>query len=156
PERVRLRQILTESRSDALRARREIEAGADFAAVARRLAHGPKAESGGYQGELARSDLPPAFVDVIFGLRPGEVSQVVPAEYGFHVFQVTERLRQEVVPLAEARGEILEKLRREQADRLLRALVAEGRARYNVTVYERNLPFKYEGSYKDAHFSKSY
>jgi peptidyl-prolyl cis-trans isomerase C len=150
PERVRLRQILTADRATAERARQEVVRGADFAAVARRLSRGPEAAMGGFQGELGRADLPPALVDVIFALRPGEVSRVVPASYGFHLFQVTARLPPELAPLAQAHDEILARLRRQRADQLLRSLVHEGQARYNVRVYERNLPFNYGGIYRDV------
>lgn len=161
PERVRLRQILTEDRKSAEAARREVMAGTPFEEVARRLSHGPNtpnapnATAGGYQGELARTDLPPPFADLIFSLQPGEVSPIVPAEYGFHLFQVVARQPAEVVPLAAARGEIVEKLRQERADGLLRSLVQEARGRYNVKVYERNLPFGYEGSYSETHGKKT-
>jgi hypothetical protein len=151
PERVQLRQILTEDRRTAEQARLAVQRGEDFAAVARRLSHDAGAAAGGYQGELARADLPPAFVDVIFSLRPGEVSRVIPAAYGFHLFQVVARLPAEVMPFDEARGEIASRLRRERADRGLAALVRQARARYNAKVYERNLPFDYEGSYGEIH-----
>jgi len=147
PERVRLRQILTQERQAAEEARREVAAGTPFEEVARKLSKGPNAAAGGDQGELARSDLPPSFADLIFSLKPGEVSPVVPAEYGFHVFQVVDHLPAEVVPLESARPEIAAKLRQEGADRLLRSLVQEARSHYNVKVYERNLPFGYQGSY---------
>jgi hypothetical protein len=155
PERVRLRQILTENRAAAEEARREIVAGTSFEEVARRLSRDPSAGAGGYQGELARGDLPPSFADVIFGLRPGEVSPIVPAEYGFHLFQVIGREPAEVVPLAAAREEVLARLRRQKADQLLRSLVQEARSHYNVKVYERNLPFGYEGSYGETHAKKT-
>jgi hypothetical protein len=148
PERVRLRQILTDDRKAAESALREIAAGADFGEVARRVSRDPSAASGGYQGVLAREDLPPAFADVIFALKPGEVSRIVPAEYGFHLFQVTAREPAGVVPLDQARGEILERLREKRGDDRLAALVRRGRAQYNVVVYERNLPFDYRGSYR--------
>jgi parvulin-like peptidyl-prolyl isomerase len=150
PERVRLRQILTADRRAAEEARREIAAGTPFEEVSRRLSRGPRADGGGYQGELARGDLPPSFADLIFALKPGEVSPVVPAEYGFHLFQVIEREPAEVVPLAAARGEVLGRLRQQRADQLLRSLVQEARSHYNVRVYERNLPFAYQGSYSHA------
>jgi hypothetical protein len=150
PERVRLRQILTGDRKAAEEARREIAAGTPFEEVSRRLSRGPRADGGGYQGELARGDLPPSFADLIFALKPGEVSPVVPAEYGFHLFQVTAREPAEVMPLAAARGEILGRLRQQRADQLLRSLVQEARSHYNVRVYERNLPFAYQGSYSHA------
>jgi len=155
PERVRLRQILTEDRQTAERAERAIRGGEDFSAVARRLSRDAAAAGGGYQGELARSDLPPAFVDVIFGLRPGEISRVVPAGYGFHIFQVVERLHAAVVPLDAAGAEIADRLRRERADRARASLVRQARDRYNARVYERNLPFEYEGSYGENHLHRS-
>jgi len=155
PERVRLRQILTEDRRTAERAERAIRGGEDFAAVARRLSRDAAAGGGGYQGELARSDLPPAFVDVIFALQPGEVSRVMPADYGFHIFQVLERLPAAVAPLEAAGAEIAARLRRERADRARASLVQQARARYNARVYERNLPFEYEGSYGENHPHRS-
>lgn len=153
PERVRLRQILTEDRAAAEKALRELAAGADFGAIADRLSRDPGSASGGtggYQGELSRQDLPPAFADIIFALQPGEVSRLVPADYGFHIFQVISRSPSEVVPLAAARAEIAERLREQRADRLLAELVRDARRRYNVELYERNLPFEYRGSYSHA------
>jgi len=148
PERVRLRQILTEDRATAEKALREIAAGADFGAVADRLSRAPGSTSS--QGELSRQDLPPAFADIIFALQPGEVSRLVPADYGFHLFQVVSRSPAEVVPLAAARAEIAERLREQRADQILAELVRDARRRYNVELYERNLPFEYRGSYSHA------
>lgn len=145
PERVRLRQILLEDRKTADRAARDIAAGTAFEEVARRLSQGQSA--GGFQGVLARADLPPAFADAIFNLKPGEVSRVMPADYGFHLFQVVERLPAEVAPLDEVRDGIRDRLRQERADRRLASLVKECRSHYTVVVYGRNLPFNYEGAY---------
>jgi peptidyl-prolyl cis-trans isomerase C len=147
PERVRLRQILTEDRASAEKALQQLAAGEAFIEVARRLSRDPSAQTGGYQGELSREDLPPAFADVIFSLKPGEVSRIVPAEYGFHIFLVIDRPPAGVVPLEDAREEIVERLRQERADRHLAELVREGRTQYNVEVHGRNLPFNYKGSY---------
>jgi parvulin-like peptidyl-prolyl isomerase len=149
PERVRLRQILVEDRAAAEQAARDLAAGQDFVAVASRLARSSP-NLFGDQGELTREDLPPIFVETIFDLEPGEVSDVVPAEYGYHIFQVTERFPDEQVPLTEAAPEIRERLRRSRADDYLAGLVAEARSRYNVRVFERNLPFNYQGFYSVA------
>jgi hypothetical protein len=151
PERVLLRQILVEDRATAEEAVRQLAAGADFQQVARSLSRDAGGGFGGLQGELARRDLPPDFAEVIFGLREGEVSRLVPADYGFHLFQVVRRLPAAVAPLAEVRDEVRDRLRRQQADRRLAALVAEARTRYHVEVYPRNVPFNYEGSYAATH-----
>lgn len=148
PQRVRLRQLLVDDLATAERALAEIRAGADFATVARRLSQAPDAlGASGVQGELARDDVPPAFADVIFDLEPGEVSEVVEAEYGFHLFQVAERLPAEVLPLDEVRGEVERQIRQQRADRKLAELAAEAQRRYDVAVWAKNLPFDYRGTY---------
>jgi peptidyl-prolyl cis-trans isomerase C len=150
PERVRLRQILVEERARAQEAERALADGEDFAEVARRLSEEPSAPYGGDQGELSREDLPPRFVDVVFGLLEGEVSDIIPVEYGFHIFQVVERKPERTIPLAEAEAEIRDLLRQERSDRARGDLLTEVRQRYNVQVFERNLPFAYQGSYRDS------
>jgi peptidyl-prolyl cis-trans isomerase C len=150
PDRVRLRQVLTESRERAEAAAAELGAGADFADVARRYSEDPSAPYGGIQGELAREDLPEDFAELIFGLEPGEVSPIVEADYGYHVFLVTERLPGRVLPFEEAEPALAEALREERTKGWLADLVAEARSRYTVRVYERNLPFDYQGAYSPA------
>jgi len=149
PERVRLRQILVEDREAVDRALDELRAGQDFADVARRHSRDSSGDNGGVQGELAREDLPPMFAGVIFALEPGEVSQAVEAEYGFHVFQVLERLPAEVLPFDAVVGEIRRHLQEHATDEKLDRLVEEARDRYAVEVHIRNLPFDYRGSFHE-------
>ncbi len=147
PERVYLRQILTDTREEAEKALAEIRGGADFAEVARRHSRDPAASRGGDQGELARGDLPPSFAEIIFALGPGQVSEIVPADYGFHLFQVVDKLPAETLTLEQARPLILPRLKREQTDRAIDQLVAEARNTYNPVIYEKNLSFSYLGRY---------
>ncbi len=150
PARVHLRQILVDERLTAERARRELAAGAPFAQVLTRLTPPGGSPPGGDQGVLARDELPPTFADLVFRLEAGQVSEVVAADYGFHVFQVVETFPAESLPLAEAEPEIRGRLRQAAADRALSRLVAEARSRYTVLVYERNLPFNYRGAHPVA------
>ena len=150
PERVRLRQILVEERHQAEEAMASLEAGEDFAEVAARSSLGPGAAGGGDQGELGRGDLPPAFAETVFALEPGEISAIVSAEYGFHIFQVTERMPAETASIAQAEAEIRNRLRQAKADVELMNLLRRARDRYNVEIYERNLPFEYRGFYLAA------
>jgi len=147
PERVRLQQILTADRESAQRALAAVSAGESFADVARRWSRDPSASRGGDQGELSRDDLPAALADVIFRLDPGQLSPIVPAEYGFHIFLVSERHPAEQAPLGEVSEEIRGALRGAREDEHHAALVAEARSRYNPVIYGRNLPFTYQGQY---------
>lgn len=147
PERVRLSQILVADRETVDQALEEIRRGVAFDEVARRVSIDPAAAVGGDQGFLSRDDLPPAFMETIFGLEEGEVSSIVAADYGFHLFQVTERRPAEAVPLDQAVLEIRDRLRRVDSETVRATLADEARARYNTRVYASNLPFDYQGSH---------
>jgi peptidyl-prolyl cis-trans isomerase C len=142
-ERVELHQILVEERELAEQARDEVEAGADFEEVARRLSIDPTAEWGGYQGDLSRGDLPPALAEVIFSLDEGEMSDIVEADFRYHLFWVRQRIPKRVVSLEEAEPRIRERLLTRAADRRVSSLIREARERYNVRIVESNLPFEY-------------
>jgi peptidyl-prolyl cis-trans isomerase C len=147
PARVRLRQVLTETREDAQAARDQIAGGTDFGQVARERSIDPSAPYGGFQGVLSEDDLPEDFADLIFGLEPGEVSEIVEADYGFHIFQVVEHLPERTVPFEEAAPAIAERLREESEREALARLVETARSRYTVRIYGPNLPFGYRGSH---------
>ncbi len=147
PEEVHLRQILVPDRDDAEQARDALAAGEDFAQVAARFSQEPNAQLGGDQGRLARDDLPTKYADVIFDLAAGEVTDIVTADYGFHIFQVVERYPAEVQPLQAVAGEIRRALERQRVDEVIAGFIDEARQRYNVVVFPSNIPFDYQGAY---------
>jgi len=131
-------------------AQAELAAGAEFTELAERLSQVPVGAIGDKDSAVAREDLPPAFAEAIFALEAGEVSAPVATDYGFHLFQVVERLPAGALPMSAVAAEIRETLRREGTEQRLAELVAEARERYNVRVFSRNLPFNYQGIYSDA------
>ena len=146
PERVELLQILVDTKEQAVAARERILRGEAFEEVAREVSVDPSAPFGGYQGELAREDLPVALADEIFALEPRQVSELLEREYGYHLFFVASRLEPETVPLAQAREEILRELRSLRAEESLVALTAEARERFPVELEPRFLPFEYKNA----------
>lgn len=146
-ERVRLSQILVDDRAVAQEALRALAGGEEFLSVSARLSEAPNAHQGSDQGWLAAEDLPPAFVEAIFRLEPGETSGIVEAEYGFHIFLVADHQPARTITVEEAAARIREQLMRFDVDRRVEALVSEARQRYNVEIYAQNIPFEYEGDY---------
>ncbi len=146
-EQIELRAIRTEDRIAAERARREISAGADFGAVARRLSVDPTAERGGDQGSVGRDSLLPILAELLFALPVGALSEVVPTADGFHLFRVVRRIPERARALDEVRDEIRRRLAGTRADRAYARFVAEARSRYAVQVFDRNLPFAYKGDF---------
>lgn len=150
PERVRLAQVLVETRPRAEEALAELRRGADFADVAKRYSSDPNAADGGLQGPFAYSDLPETFAAKIFALQPGQTTEVLSADFGFHIFKVIERLPGRIVPLEEAARSIRNRLREQKAGVYVAQWVDDARRRYTVELYETHLPFAYQGRYGSA------
>ncbi len=147
PERLSLRQILVDDRAVAAEALARIRAGEPFEAVARSVQNGSGA-GGWEQTDLTRDGVPPAFAEALFSLAPGDISEIVEADYGFFLFEVTGHQPAERLSLEQAAPRIRRKLEREAADEALAELVEEAERRYNVAVFEQNLPFDYQGNYR--------
>lgn len=112
----------------AREARARIEAGEDFAEVARAVSDDPMAETaGGDLGYIARGDIDPTLEGVLFTMRVGDVSQPVRTGLGLQIVRLTdieaarrepfEAVRDEVE--AEFRSRRVEGLHIELTERLL-------------------------------------
>lgn len=82
---------VAEARQQAEELVARIEAGEDFAALAKQHSEDElSASSGGDLGFIARGDLEPSFEDVLFTLEKGEINDPVRTDLGFQVVQLTE------------------------------------------------------------------
>ncbi len=92
-EHIRARHILVDTQQEAERIHAQLEAGADFAALAQ--AHSLDAstrENGGDLGFFPRGILmAPEVEEAAFALQPGQFSGVITSSLGFHIVQVVER-----------------------------------------------------------------
>jgi peptidyl-prolyl cis-trans isomerase SurA len=101
PEAVKLSHILLEVEPssetlDSLRSRAErirnlAVGGEDFARLASTYSDDPSGERGGDLGFFKKGDMIPKFEEVAFALNPGEISQVVETQFGYHIIKVEER-----------------------------------------------------------------
>jgi parvulin-like peptidyl-prolyl isomerase len=122
-EQLKARHILAAAQASApaeqrAQARKKIEAlvtrargGEDFDALARHHSDDATRQWGGELDPFSRADVPKAFAEAAFALRPGQVSGVVETPAGFHVIKVEERIPAASVSLQEARERIREYLR---------------------------------------------
>jgi parvulin-like peptidyl-prolyl isomerase len=82
-----------DARDKLIAIRAHIMAGKlDFADAAKRFSQTESAKNGGDLGFFQRKgDIEEAFAKAAFGLKVGEVSDVVQTEFGYHLLKVTER-----------------------------------------------------------------
>ena len=91
-EAVHVRHILCDTQEECEQVLARLEAGEDFAAVARTSKDATSVDNGGDLDWIAKgTHWSQTFEDAIFGLPVGQVSGVVATEYGFHVIEVLER-----------------------------------------------------------------
>ena len=102
-------------RAEALLA--QVKGGADFAALAKKESEddGSKA-SGGDLGLFGRGRMVPEFETAAFAMQPGQTSELVRSQFGFHIIRVFEKKAGETRPLDEVRTQIQEQLAQQQAD----------------------------------------
>lgn len=85
------RHILVDTYEQAEGLLREIENGADFAALAEEHSKCPSSSSGGDLGEFGPGQMVPEFDHVVFHDTLGVVHGPVQTKFGYHLIEVTSR-----------------------------------------------------------------
>jgi parvulin-like peptidyl-prolyl isomerase len=91
-EQVHARHILVEMEEEAQLVLARLEAGEDFIALAEELStdEGTR-EEGGDLGWFPRGVMVPEFEEAAFALQPGETSDILQTDFGYHIILVEER-----------------------------------------------------------------
>ena len=95
--------------------RKQLQKGADFGDLARKYSDDDSKNKDGELGYFGPNDLNDDIAKAITNLKPGDVSPVVHTKYGFHIVKVEEHHTPGVVPFAEVKGAIREKMMTDQA-----------------------------------------
>ncbi len=85
------RHILVESESLCSEIKSQIEAGADFAEMAKQHSQCPSGEQGGDLGEFYPGQMVPEFDKVVFSEEIGKVQGPVQTSFGYHLIEITSR-----------------------------------------------------------------
>jgi hypothetical protein len=69
--------------------RKRAMSGENFGVLARKYSEDPgSAKNGGRYGNVKKGTMVPEFEEVVFKLKPGEISEVFETKYGFHFLQL--------------------------------------------------------------------
>jgi peptidyl-prolyl cis-trans isomerase C len=102
------------AREKAEKLRKELAGGADFAALAKANSTCPSSQQGGDLGYFGKGQMVPAFEKAAFALKPGEVSDVVETQFGFHIIKMTGQKPAEKVEFKEVRQRIEDYLKNQK------------------------------------------
>ncbi len=144
PEQVHARHILirvaenapeaevTQAKKQLEEIKKELESGADFAELAKQHSQDPgSAPNGGDLGFFGRGQMVQEFEDVAFSLEPGQVSDPVRTQFGFHLIKVEEKRPAEHPQLSQVRqqvrGDYIEAERKKRFEAWYKALKAQAK-----------------------------
>ncbi|MBI5444200.1 MAG: peptidylprolyl isomerase [Deltaproteobacteria bacterium] len=106
--------------------RKKAVEGADFAQLAKDNSEDPgSAPNGGDLGYFSKDRMVEPFANAAFALKPGEVSQVVETEFGFHVIKATGHKDATVRPLDEVKEDLTAYLKAKALNDAIQRKVAD-------------------------------
>lgn len=156
PEQVRARHILIQVKEDAAEAdiakakqqieqiRQELEAGADFAELAKKYSQDPgSAENGGDLEWFERDQMVKEFEEAAFALEAGQISEPVRTQFGFHLIKVEEKRPAERPALTQVREPVLKDYVSQEKDKRFEAWYRELQAQAQIAIGDPLLKIYY-------------
>ena len=110
------------------------KAGEDFAALAKENSQDPSASQGGDLGFFPRGRMVPAFDQAVFALKPGEISEVVTTEFGYHIIKLTEKKVGSTVPFEQVKPQIVEYLSNQKKQQRVDSFIDDAKKRARIEV----------------------
>lgn len=83
--------ILLDDEIKAMKVKKEIDDGLDFAVAARNYSMDPTGENGGSLGQFPKGVMVKEFQDALDQMKPGEISAPVETQFGYHLIKLDDR-----------------------------------------------------------------
>lgn len=106
-QQINARHILVKTAEEAEAIIKELEAGADFAELAKSKSTGPSGPKGGDLGTFGKGQMVPEFEAAAFALEKGAFTkQPVQTQFGFHIIKVEDKIDQPLPTFEQAKTQI--------------------------------------------------
>lgn len=102
--------ILVETEQEAIDLIAELQAGADFAALAQEHSTGPSGPNGGQLGWFGVGMMVPPFEDAVIAMQPETISAPVQTQFGWHVIRLNEKRVLGIPTLDDVRADLADEL----------------------------------------------
>jgi peptidyl-prolyl cis-trans isomerase C len=102
----------------------KVKKGEDFAALAKTESSCPSSAQGGDLGEFGRGQMVPPFEKAAFEMKPGETSNVVETQFGYHIIKLTEKKDAGAVPFDQVKDKIRDYLKNQESQKKIGDYIA--------------------------------
>jgi len=103
---VRARHILVENEDEAKAILADLKKGGDFAELAKQKSKDPGSADGGDLGYFTKDQMVPEFADTAFKLEPGQLSEPVKTQFGWHIIKVEDKRTRPIPEFDQVKGQI--------------------------------------------------
>jgi peptidyl-prolyl cis-trans isomerase C len=99
--------VVKQKQAAAVKAAERAKKGEDFTKLAKELSEEPGAkESGGDLGFFSKDRMVPEFAEASFKMAPGDISEPVRTQFGWHIIKVTDKKPAGTVPFDQVKEQI--------------------------------------------------
>lgn len=139
PEKYRARHILVDTEQEANDLLVRLNAGEDFAALAKEKSKCPSKEKGGDLGLASKGQMVPEFENAALLLEPGKTSEVVKTQFGYHIVRLEEKQPATERSYEEVKDQIKQTMLPLKQKEKFEVLIKELKEKNKVVVYNEEL-----------------
>ncbi|WP_409226807.1 peptidylprolyl isomerase [Gudongella sp. SC589] len=132
-EQVNASHILVDTEEEARDIKQQLDDGGDFAELAAEYSKdASNAQQGGALGFFGKGRMVAPFEEAAFGMEPGEISDPVQTDFGFHIIRVEDKTEAQETKLEDVSDEIKDILKQEKMNSAYSVWYEDVQEKYKV------------------------